>query len=1204
MLFLLWRYARLTAADNPIDSFLYPWHTACHPTNHAGIRIQRRFRLPQEPMSDAGFAHLHLHSEYSLLDGAIRLGPLIKKAKEYGMPAVSLTDHGTMFGAIEFYTKCKDAGVRPVIGAEVYIAPDSRHNRTYAAGMPSNYHLILLCENLEGYKNLSRLVSAGYKEGFYRKPRIDKELLAAHTEGLICLSACLKGEVAHYCLLNRMEEAVAVAREYHALFPGSYYIELQENTMEEQTLANNRLMEVARELGLPLVATNDCHYLNRDDARAHEILLCLQTGKTLSDPNHMKFSADEFYFKSPDEMRAAFHYAPEAVSNTVAVAERCNLELDFKTYHFPQYEKPADKTLDELLEEQAYEGLKERLVTVRAKYPDLTAEQEQAYYDRLRIELDCIKQMGFPGYFLIVADFINWAKDHDIPVGPGRGSAAGSLVAYAIRITDLDPIPYNLLFERFLNPERISMPDIDVDFCQDRRDEVIQYVAEKYGRDRVCQIITFGKMKAKAVVRDVGRVLDMTYGDVDRIAKLVPDVLDISLEKAIKQEPKLQELADTDPRVRELLDAALCLEGLSRHASTHAAGVVVAPQAMEEYCPVYKDQKSGSVTTQYSMKYVEKIGLVKFDFLGLKNLTVIDNAVRLIRSGQNPAFDITTLRDDDQETYKLLQSGNTTGVFQLESSGMQGLLVKLKPSCFEDIIAVCALYRPGPLGSGMVDDFIDRKHGRKEVVYDLPQLEPILKDTYGVIVYQEQVMQISRSLAGYSLGGADLLRRAMGKKDPAVMAKEKIPFLDGAKAQGIDPKKAEAIFDLMAKFAEYGFNKSHSAAYALVAYQTAYLKAHYPVEFLAALLTEDMGNSDKVVKNISDCRDMGIDVLPPDINASDLSFRVLGSSIRFGLGAVKNVGEGAIEAILESRRDGEFRDIFDFCERVDLRRVNKRVVESLIKCGAFDSTGANRAQLMAGLEDAMNYGQKIQQERDSAQVSLFGTEEIVKGNGNGGVKLPNVHEWDEKLKLGFEKEALGFFITGHPLDRYATEIKRFASVFTSDFDELSEKTEVRVCGIIVAKKEFITKKGDRMAFLTLEDLHGTIEVVVLAKVFARVSEFLSSEDPLLVTGTVEVGEKNRKLMAEDVVLLRELAERETKRVTLNMTADKVTEADLESLRDIIIRYRGGCPVFLALDVPDAGVASIRLPEAYSVIPSEELSLEVKRLFGYNAASFE
>ena len=1157
-------------------------------------------------MQQTDFVHLHLHTQYSLLDGAIRLGDLVAKAGEFGMPAVAATDHGNMFGAIEFYEKCKAAGIKPIIGAEVYVAPGSRFVKETGNGHDSitNFHLILLCENLQGYRNLSRLVSAGFKEGFYYKPRIDKELLSENCEGLIALSACLKGEVAYLCGRNRMEDAVGVARWYAETFPGSYYIELQENTLPEQDIANKRLLEVASELSLPLVATNDCHYLNREDARAHEVLLCIQTGKTMNDTARMRFSADEFYFKSPREMADAFHYAPEAIANTVRIAERCNLELDFKTYHFPEYHKPDEKSLDEVLEEQACAGLKERLEAISAKSPAFGQAQEQAYFDRLRLELVCIKEMKFPGYFLIVADFINWAKNQGIPVGPGRGSAAGSLVAFSLRITDIDPIPYNLLFERFLNPERISMPDIDVDFCQDRREEVIQYVADKYGRDKVCQIITFGTMAARGVIRDVGRALDMTYSDVDRIAKLIPEILGITLEKALLQEAKLKELAAADPNVQELLDIALRLEGLARHASTHAAGVVVAPRAMEEFCPVYKDQKSGSITTQYSMKYVEKIGLVKFDFLGLKNLTVIDNAVKLIRGGLDPSFDITALCDDDETTYQLLQSGNTTGVFQLESSGMQGLLVKLKPSCFEDIIAVVALYRPGPLGSGMVDDFIDRKHGRKKVVFDLPQLEPILKDTYGVIVYQEQVMQIARTLAGYSLGGADLLRRAMGKKDLAAMAREKDKFLAGAKEQGVDRRKAESIFDLMAKFAEYGFNKSHSAAYALVAYQTAFLKAHYPVEFMAALLTEDMGNTDKVIKNIADCRDMGIEVLPPDINASELSFRVLGNSIRFGLGAVKNVGESAIEAILDARKEEPFRDIFDFCERVDLRRVNKRVVESLVKCGAFDSSRAKRAALMAGLEDAMNLGQSIQQERDSAQVSLFGTAEIAKGNGNGGVKLPDVPEWDEKLLLGFEKEALGFFITGHPLTRHTALMKRFVTADTAILPDLADKSEVRICGIVGSLKEILTKKGERMGFILLEDLTGSVEVVVLPDIYAQAAGCLKSEEPLLVAGILEVGEKGSKIRATEVCSLREVQGRDTKSVHFTLTASGLERDHLESLKGILEAHQGGCRTLLHIVIPEKSRTTIRLPESCKVTACEELALAVKELMGYNAVTFE
>lgn len=1180
-----------------------------------------------ENAPSAPFVHLHLHTQYSLLDGAIRFDDLIAKAKALNMPAVAMTDHGNMFGAAEFYLQCKKAGVKPIIGCELYLAPESRFSKDAKGISDAAYHLVLLCENMQGYKNLSYLTSAGYKEGFYYRPRIDRELLAGHSEGLIALSACLKGEVAMQCGRGRMEEAIETARWYSELFPDRYYIELQENTLEEQNVVNKRLMEVARELKLPLVATNDCHYLNREDARAHEVLLCIQTGKTMEDPTHMRFSADEFYVKSPEEMAAAFSYAPEAVSNTLVIADRCNLSLpvDGKTYYFPHFDPPEGQNHDDMLKDLATEGLKERMNTILAKYPDMTLEQQQGYFDRLAIELECIKTMKFPAYFLIVSDFIRWAKDKGIPVGPGRGSAAGSLVAYAIKITDLDPIPYNLLFERFLNPERISMPDIDVDFCQDRRSEVIQYMVDKYGRDRVCQIITFGTMGAKAVVRDVGRALNMSYGDVDQIAKLVPDDLKMTLKKALQQSPELREKTESEPQVKDLVDTALCLEGLTRHASTHAAAVVVAPDKLEEFLPLYKDQKTGSINTQYSMKYVELVGLVKFDFLGLKNLTVIENAVRLVREGKDPEFDITKLRDDDAASYELISAGNTTGVFQLESTGIKEMLVKLKPSCFEDVIAACALYRPGPLGCGMVDDFIERKHGRQKVVYDLPELEPILKDTYGVIVYQEQVMQISRTLAGYSLGQADLLRRAMGKKDAKEMERQKETFLAGSKELGIDTKKAEAIFDQMAKFAEYGFNKSHSAAYALIAYQTAWLKAHYPVEFMAALLTCDMDSTDKVVKNIADCREQGIEVLPPDINASGLSFTVVGNSMRFGLGAVKNVGVGAIEAILEARVEGQFKDLFDFCERVDLRRVNKRVIESLIKCGAFDSTGDTRAALMEILETASSYGQKIQEEKASAQVSLFGTAEVARGNGNGGMKVPKLPEWHDKEKLALEKEALGFLITGHPLDRYMDDIKRLASCDIINLTEHADGSEVRICGIVSGLKEIITKKGmgDRMGFVTIEDQTGTVEVTVFSDVYANVVSLLKSDDPLLVVGKLEKGEKGAKILVQaakeggngwqqknrgpagDIKLLAEARAQTTKKVSFNLQMDEQLAERLEGLKGIIERHHGSTPAFISFELAShGGVATMQLPRELSVLPNDELKLEVERLFGYNAATFE
>ena len=1157
-------------------------------------------------MNHANFVHLHLHSQYSLLDGAVKIGDLVQRARDLRMPALAVTDHGNMFGAVEFYLKAREAGIKPIIGCEVYVAPGSRFDKGNARGSSeASNHLILLCQNLAGYRNLCHLISAAYREGFYYKPRIDWELLRQRNEGLIALTACLGGEIPGLIGMNRFDEARRRAGEMAQIFDGDrFYLELQENFLPEQTPVNKGLIQISQDLGLPLVATNDCHYLTREDAYAHEVLLCIQTGKTMDDPGRMRFENNEFYVKTPEEMIELFRHTPEAIRNTIEIAERCNLELDLKTYHFPQYEKPADKSLDEALAEQARAGLEDRLVVIRQQRPDFSAADEQRYRERLETELDCIRQMGFPGYLLIVADFINWAKDHCIPVGPGRGSAAGSLVCYAIRITDIDPLPYNLLFERFLNPERVSMPDIDVDFCIYGREQVIEYVRNKYGAENVAQIITFGTMQAKGVIRDVGRALGMSFAETDRVAKLVPSVLNITLKESLQQEPKLKELAEKDPKIKELVQIALALEGLTRHASTHAAGVVVTPRPLPEYLPLYTDPKSGGQVTQYAMSYVEKIGLVKFDFLGLKNLTVIDNAVKLVRAGKAPDFDISAIGYDDSEAYQLLQAGNTTGVFQLESSGMKELLVKLKPSCFEDIIAVCALYRPGPLGSGMVDDFIQRKHGKKAITYDFPQLEPILKDTYGVIVYQEQVMLIAQVLAGYSLGGADLLRRAMGKKKAEEMAKEREKFVKGARENKLDQKKAEAVFDLMEKFAAYGFNKSHSAAYALVAYQTAYLKAHYPVEFMAALLTEDMENTDKVIKNISEVRSMGIEVLPPDINASERSFTVHDKSIRFGLGAVKGVGSAALDAVTEVRSESPFVSLHDFAERVDLRRVNKKVVEALIKCGAFDSLGGKRAQYMSAIEEAMELGQRVQREKAAGQESLFGAEEIVTHNGNGYGKLPNIDEWAENVLLGFEKEALGFYITGHPLARHAAAIKRFATCDTAGLPERNDKEEVKVCGIVAGLKELTTKKGDRMAFVTLEDLSGFVEMVVFPETYLASSELLKSEEPLLVSGTLDVGEETVKLMANEIVSLRDVKERLTRRVHFRLTTPGLDEEQLRALKSIMARHCGSCEALIHLVIPNRSETVIGLPENLKVAASDEIMDDTEKLFGYNVVTFE
>ncbi|BCR05240.1 DNA-directed DNA polymerase [Desulfuromonas versatilis] len=1157
-------------------------------------------------MEHANFVHLHLHSQYSLLDGAIKIPDLIQRCKDYKMPAVAVTDHGNMFSTIEFFSKATAAGVKPIIGCEIYVAPGSRFEKGNArVSSEASGHLVLLCMNQTGYRNLCYLVSAAYREGFYYKPRVDWELLRKHNEGLIAMTACLGGEIPSLILEKQMDKALQRTREMAEIFDDErLYLELQENFIPEQEVVNKGLVTISQELGLPLVATNDCHYLTREDAYAHEVLLCIQTGKTMDDPSRMRFPNNEFYVKTPDEMTELFKAYPGAVENSVKIAERCNLQLDFNTYHFPQYEKPAEKTLDDVLEEQSWEGLEERLADIRKVRPEFSAEEEKKYRERLAIELACIKQMGFPGYFLIVADFINWAKDHDIPVGPGRGSAAGSLVAFAIRITDIDPMPYNLLFERFLNPERISMPDIDVDFCIYGREDVINYVRQKYGEANVAQIITFGTMAAKGVIRDVGRAIGMSFAETDKVAKLVPGILNITLKDAMAQEPKLKELSEKDPRGKELIKVALALEGLTRHASTHAAGVVVTPKPLPEYCPLYTDPKSGGQVTQFSMSYVEKIGLVKFDFLGLKTLTVINNAVRLIREGKNPDFDLKLVGDDDAKTYELLSKGETTGVFQLESSGMKEYLVKLKPSCFEDLVAMVALYRPGPLGSGMVDSFIKRKHGLEKFNYDFPQLEPILKDTYGVIVYQEQVMLIAQVLGNYSLGGADLLRRAMGKKKPEEMAKQKEIFLKGAKENKLDLKKAEGVFDLMEKFAAYGFNKSHSAAYALVAYHTAYLKAHYPVEFMAALLTEDMENTDKVIKNISEVRSMGIEVLPPDINASDRTFTVHDKSMRFGLGAVKGAGSAALETILESRKEGEFTSLNDFCERVNLQKVNKKVIEALIKCGALDSLQGRRAQYMAALEDVMEAAQKVQREKAMGQESLFGAEEIVSSKGNGYGKLPDVEEWEEKILLSFEKESLGFYITGHPLARHSATIKRFATCETSGLSERADREDVRVCGIVTGLKELTTKKGDRMAFVTLEDLSGFVEVVVFPEAYAAAMDLLKSEEPLLISGTLDVGEESCKLLATEVLSLGEVKERMTKKVHIRLTTPGLEERQLRALRGVVEKYRGGCEVLLHLVIPNRSETVIGLPDGLKVAACDEMLDDTEKLFGYNVVTFE
>ncbi len=1155
-------------------------------------------------MDKGQFIHLHLHSQYSLLDGAIRFEELFALAKQYKMPAVALTDHGNMFGAIEFYQKAIKNGIKPIIGCEIYVASKSRFEKKTGEGTGGAQHITLLAKNKQGYYNLIKLVSLAHLEGFYYKPRIDKDLLRQYNDGLIALSGCLKGEIATLLNRGKEHEAEGVALEYSKIFDRDrFFLEVMENGVENQGLINEKLYAMADKLSLPLVATNDCHYLRREDARAHEVLLCIQTGKTINDADRMRFSTDQFYFRSTEEMKALFAGREEPITNTALIADQCNLELKFGEYHFPRFAVPQGESLDSYLENLAKQGLEKRLTEMGTGEGSFARGREE-YFTRLGKELATIKSMGFSGYFLIVSDFINYAKKRGIPVGPGRGSAAGSLVAYSLGITDLDPLRYGLLFERFLNPERISMPDVDVDFCMKGRDEVIRYVTEKYGNDNVAQIITFGKMQAKAVIRDVGRALDMPYNEVDRIAKLIPNTLNITLDQALLQEPKLRELMESDERVSSLITTAKSLEGLVRHASTHAAGVVISNKPLMEYLPLYRGQ-NGEIITQYAMGDVEKIGLIKFDFLGLKTLTVLDKAVELINRNRNREIDIHHLDLGDKKTFELLGSGATTGIFQLESSGMKELLVKLKPESFDDIIALVALHRPGPLGSGMVDDFIKRKHGNVPIRFEIPQMEEILRETYGVIVYQEQVMKIAGSLANFSLGDADVLRRAMGKKNPKEMEKQKEKFLEGARNKGIDSQKAERVFDLMAKFAEYGFNKSHSAAYALIAYQTAYLKAHYRIEFMAALLTCEMENTDKIVKYIGECQDIGIEILPPDVNESYRDFTVIGNKIRFGLAAVKNVGSGAVDSIISEREgNGPFKEIFDFCERADLRKVNKRVLESLIKCGAFDFTGAHRSQMMAALNEAIEMAQLRQRERGSKQVSLFysfeggGTTESRHG------QLPDIEEWHENQLLSFEKETLGFYITSHPLARYEEDIKRFTSEDTASVAQFETGREVKICGVVSTFKEITTRKGERMAFASLEDMKGVIEVILFPDVFLSSLSYLKGDDPILVKGVFDMGEDNPKIKANEVMPLSEIKERSISGVHIRLTTPGLTKEHLERLKSILLGKRGRCRVFLHIVIPNCSETVISLPDQINVVPSNEMAREVEEVFGYNIVRFE
>ncbi|MFT5698909.1 MAG: DNA polymerase-3 subunit alpha [Desulforhopalus sp.] len=1151
----------------------------------------------------AGFTHLHVHSQYSLLDGAIRIADLLDKCKEFGMDSVAITDHGAMYGALEFYVKATKAGIKPIIGCELYIAPGDMKVKKPIDGQVA-FHIVLLAMDHTGYKNLMKMSSIAQHQGFYYKPRIDMEVLKEHNEGIIALTACLHGQVPYLIHKNDMSGARKKAKELYDIFGDRLYFELQENGISDQQPVNDGMKKLAAEMGVKLVATNDCHYLNREEAHAHELLLCIQTGKTINDPKRFRFSTDEFYFKSPEVMRKSFAHCPESIATTQEISDRCNVEISFDDYYFPNFPVEEGETLDSMFKKACWDGLEIRFNEMReaGTYND---EADATYRARLEMEIDVISTMGFPAYFLIVADFIVWAKEHDIPVGPGRGSGAGSLAAYAMSITNIDPIPYGLIFERFLNIERKSMPDFDIDFCQERRGEVIDYVRRKYGgAEYVAQIVTYGCMKAKGVIRDVGRALDIPFGDVDKIAKLIPDELKMTIKKALQEEPKLQEAADVDPRIEELLSVSKTLEGLARHTSTHAAGVVVSPTPMTDYVPTCRGSNEETLT-QYDMTHTEMTGLIKFDFLGLKTLTVIDKAVKHIKLDNGIDLNIDTIPMDDAKTFELLCSGDALGVFQLESSGMRELLVKMAPEVFSDLIALVALYRPGPLDSGMVDDFVETKHGRKEAHYPLLQIKDVLEETYGVIVYQEQVMKISNILASYSLGDADILRRAMGKKKPEVMAEEKIKFLAGAKKNELPADKAEYIFDLMAKFAGYGFNKSHSAAYALVSYQTAYLKAHYMPQFMTALLSCDMNNTDKVVLYINECSEHDIEVLPPDINESVKDFSVKDDRVRFGLAAVKNVGENALDSIVEERdKNGQFTSLSDFCNRVDSRKVNSRVIESLIKSGSFDSLGYKRSQYVAVLDQAMEQAKAVQRDLQSGQMSLFSVAPEAENQTElSQIPMPDIPEWEERKKLIHEKETVGFYITGHPLNEAIHEINSIVDCSIQGLADWGENQPVRIGGLIRSCKKLRSKKGDPMAFLAIEDLAEAVEVIVFPNTYAMCEEILSSPDPIIIQGTVQQDDRGPKIIAETIDSLQDAREKYTDSAKIKLSSEKLSRQQLEKVKKTLYQFHGSCPVRLTLHFAGKGEVDIDVLKDLTIRPCRELTETMDEILNYKAITF-
>jgi DNA polymerase-3 subunit alpha len=1148
-------------------------------------------------MADTPFVHLHCHTDYSLLDGACEISQLMDTVAAQKMPAVAMTDHGNLFGAVQFYNTATAKGIHPVIGCEVYVSQQGRLTRSDS----DRYnHLVLLCENQQGYRNLIDLVSTAYLEGFYYKPRIDKDLLAGHAKGLIAMSACLRGDINETILADRYDEARRLAYTYQDIFGrGNFFLEIQDHGLEQDKRVTPQVNRLSSETGIPLVATNDAHYLQRDDARAHEILMCIQTGKTMSDPARMHWDHPDFYLKSRAEMMQLFVELEDALDRTWEIAQRCQVKLEKIKEPFPRFDVPSEHSTDSYFEFVARQGFeKRRLRLERLRAQGRLKHELVAYTERLDREIKMIQQMRFSGYFLIVWDFIRCAKSRLIPVGPGRGSAAGSLVSYAMEITDIDPLEYGLLFERFLNPERISMPDIDIDFCMNRRGEVIQYVTEKYGRDQVAQIITFNTLGARAAIKDVGRVLDMSFADVDRITKLVPSVLNISLDDAIKTEPGFHELAGKDPRVVEILQVARRLEGLARNCSVHAAGVVISPEPLKNLVPLYKTNKD-EIVTQYDMNGLEKLSLLKMDFLGLTTLTLIDDALKLIERRHGVKLVLEDLPLEDPKAYEIFSKGFTSGVFQFESPGMRDVLMRYQPTRIEDLTALNALYRPGPMKGGMLDDFIERKHGRKAVAYDLPELRTILEETYGVILYQEQVMQISSRVAGYSLGEADILRRAMGKKKAEEMAAQRARFIGGALERGFPQRKVEKIFDLMEQFAGYGFNKSHSAAYAFLAFVTAYLKAHYPVDFMAALLTSETGNPAKIAKYINECRDMGITVLAPDVNSSDWNFTPVGEAIRFGLGAVKNLGPAAVEAIRAAReRTGRFQSIYQFCELVDMASINRRMIESLIRAGAMDLFDGHRAQLMAAVEGAMEAGQGAQRARDSGQEGLFG-DAFGGGETHKERPLPTVPETTPREKLVGEKEILGFYVTGHPLDQYLDKVRELATHSSGNLEGLEKGVEVALCGVITGVQRKRNREGKPWASMLLEDREGAVDALLFTTNFDRLAASLAEDQAVLVRGLV-LPEENAppKVSIQDIVPLEVARIPLPSLISIRVGIGRNGGDRAALLQDLFHRKPGDTQVRLRLESPRDFTVILDVPS--KVRPDREFRAEIEKLCGSEA----